>query len=219
MSSLKLPFLSALSKNFRVILASGSPRRKELIDRLNVSYEVIPSNFAEDLDKSQFATAGEYVLENAKIKAQEVYQRVKDESAKPVLIIGSDTVVVNAEDKILEKPASSEDAITTIRGLSGKTNTVFTGVCLVVGSKDGSDTVLIEKAIESTKVVFEDLDDSLIEAYVATGEPMDKAGSYAYQSLACFFVKSIVGDYYNVVGFPCARFYQMLRSLHEKGHI
>ncbi|KAJ2875762.1 hypothetical protein FB639_003964, partial [Coemansia asiatica] len=178
---------------------------------------IVPSNFAEDLDKSHFATAGDYVLENATIKAQDVYQRVRKQSTMPLLIIGSDTVVVNSEGTILEKPASPKDAIATLRGLSGKTNTVFTGVCLIVGAKDGSETVLIEKAVESTKVEFEDLDDSLIEAYVATGEPMDKAGSYAYQSLACFFVKSIVGDFYNVVGFPCARFYQMLRSLHEKG--
>ncbi|KAI8319835.1 acetylserotonin O-methyltransferase-like protein [Martensiomyces pterosporus] len=216
MASLSIPILSKLSESHRVILASGSPRRKELFDRLDLTYEVIPSNFAEDLDKSQFATAGDYVLENSVLKAQDVYMRLKGDSPKPLLIIGSDTVVVSSEGKILEKPASAEDAIATLKSLSSKTNTVFTGVCLVV-DVPGESEPRIEKAIESTEVVFGTLDDALVEAYVATGEPMDKAGSYAYQSLACFFVKEIRGDFYNVVGFPCARFYQMLLGLHRQG--
>ncbi|KAJ2786392.1 hypothetical protein GGI15_001564 [Coemansia interrupta] len=139
------------------------------------------------------------------------------QTQKPVLIIGADTVVVNAAGAILEKPESAQDATSTLRSLSGKTNTVYTGICLIVGSSDLSKTPVIEKAVESTQVRFGDLDDSIIEAYVATGEPMDKAGSYAYQSLACFFVEEIRGDYYNVVGFPCARFYQMLLALHRQG--
>ncbi|KAJ1895271.1 hypothetical protein LPJ66_004699 [Kickxella alabastrina] len=218
MATLNLPFFTTISDRFRVVLASGSPRRRELLDRLNLRYEVIPSDFAEDLDKSQFASAGDYVLENAIIKAQDVYQRVKGQSDKPLLIIGADTVVVNSAGTILEKPASEQDAICTLKGLSGKANTVFTGVCLIVGSSDGTKDPVVERAVEATQVVFGDLDDSIIEAYVATGEPMDKAGSYAYQSLACFFVKEIKGDYYNVVGFPCARFYQMLLDLHHRGH-
>ncbi|KAJ1723729.1 hypothetical protein LPJ53_001954 [Coemansia erecta] len=218
MDCLRLPFIKSLASNYRVVLASGSPRRKELLDRLGISYEVIPSDFAEDLDKSQFATAADYVLENATIKAHEVYRRINDQTQKPVLIIGADTVVVNAAGAILEKPGSAQDATSTLRSLSGKTNTVYTGVCLIVGSSNQSESPVVEKAVESTEVRFGDLDDSIIDAYVATGEPMDKAGSYAYQSLACFFVEEIRGDYYNVVGFPCARFYQMLLALHRQGH-
>ncbi|KAJ2065353.1 hypothetical protein GGI17_000405 [Coemansia sp. S146] len=216
MNPLVVPLIESIGRNFRVVLASGSPRRKELLDRLNLSYEVIPSNFAEDLDKSKFANAADYVISNAVIKAQEVYQRIKDQSDKPVLVIGADTVVVSSSGAILEKPASPEDAAETLKSLSGKSNLVYTGVCLIIGGTEAGN-VTIEKAIESTEVTFDELDDDMLEAYVATGEPTDKAGSYAYQSYACFFIKEIKGDFYNVVGFPCARFYQMLRDLHQRG--
>ncbi|KAJ2660779.1 hypothetical protein IWW48_002762 [Coemansia sp. RSA 1200] len=210
--------MSTLSSQYRIILASASPRRKELLDRLNMEYEVIPSGFAENLDKSQFATAKDYVLETACKKTEEVYNRIKREmkmQQQRLLVIGADTVVVSSDGTILEKPASADEAAAVLREkLSGKTNTVHTGICLYVDSAD--DGLCIEKHIESTKVTFHTLDDSLIDAYVATGEPMDKAGSYAYQSLAGFFVKEISGDYYNVVGFPCALFYQILSTLHKR---
>ncbi|KAI9504962.1 hypothetical protein GGI25_001754 [Coemansia spiralis] len=218
--ALNLPWIKSLANTFRVVLASGSPRRKELLDRLNIEYDVVPSGFAEDLEKSLFPSANEYVLENASRKAEEVYKSLKNEhSQAPLLVIGADTVVVSANGVILEKPASAQDAFVVLKEkLSGKTNTVLTGICLYIdyAQQHGTQPV-IKSAVESTSVTFNTLDDSLIEAYVATGEPMDKAGSYAYQSLACFFVKEINGDYYNVVGFPCARFYQMLTDLHNKG--
>ncbi|KAJ1938872.1 hypothetical protein FBU59_004306, partial [Linderina macrospora] len=182
MASLSIPFLKTLGSKYRVILASGSPRRRELLDRLDIHYEVIPSQFAEDLDKSQFASASDYVLENAVCKAHDVYQSTAA-SDKPMLVIGSDTVVVSAEGAILEKPASTANAVETLKGLSGKTNTVFTGVCLLI-QVPGEEEPRVERAIESTTVTFGDLDDDLVQAYVDTGEPMDKAGSYAYQSLA-----------------------------------
>ncbi|KAJ2452343.1 hypothetical protein GGF42_004045 [Coemansia sp. RSA 2424] len=218
MNLLAVPLIESIGRSFRVVLASGSPRRKELLDRLNLNYEVIPSSFAEDLDKSQFASAADYVISNAEIKAQEVYQRIKDESDKPVLVIGSDTVVVSPSGEILEKPASPKDATETLKSLSGKTNMVYTGVCLIIGSAE-TGRVVIEKATESTEVTFGELDDDMVNAYVATGEPTDKAGSYAYQSYACFFIREIKGDFYNVMGFPCARFYQMLRDLHRRGEL
>ncbi|KAJ2518965.1 hypothetical protein GGI11_002716 [Coemansia sp. RSA 2049] len=219
--SLPLPWLSALSSQYRIILASASPRRKELLDRLNIEYEVIPSEFAENLDKSQFASAKGYVLETACKKTEEVYNRIKREMEtyqqqwRRLLVIGADTIVVSSDGTILEKPASADEAAAVLREkLSGKTNTVHTGICLFVDGAD--DKLSIEKHVESTKVTFHTLDDALIDAYVATGEPMDKAGSYAYQSLAGFFVKEISGDYYNVVGFPCALFYRILSTLHKK---
>ncbi|KAJ2707120.1 hypothetical protein H4R19_004938 [Coemansia spiralis] len=223
MDAIKLctPLTDALSRRFRVVLASGSPRRKDLLDRLGIVYEIVPSGFAEDLDKAQFASAGDYVLENATQKAHDVYRRIKDGSTRPLFVIGADTVVVNASGAILEKPASREDAAATLKAMGGKTNTVHTGVCLIVDgdTAGGSSQPQLATAIESTEVQFGQLDDALVDAYVATGEPMDKAGSYAYQSLACFFVEGIRGDHYNVVGFPCARFYQMLRALHGQGAI
>ncbi|KAJ2552834.1 hypothetical protein EV175_003165 [Coemansia sp. RSA 1933] len=220
--SLPLPWIESLSHRFRIVLASGSPRRRELLDRLNIKYEVIPSGFAEDLDKSQFPSAKEYVLETASQKTEEVYRRIKKEQPSSLLmVIGADTVVVSSDGVIFEKPNSAQDAAAVLKNnLSGKTNNVLTGVCLYVDGADGSpDKLTIEKTVESTQVSFSELDDALIDAYVSTGEPMDKAGSYAYQSLACFFVKEIQGDYYNVVGFPCARFYQMLFELHQKNII
>ncbi|KAJ2747387.1 hypothetical protein GGI20_000525 [Coemansia sp. BCRC 34301] len=212
------PLIESIGRNFRVVLASGSPRRKELLDRLNLNYKVIPSNFAEDLDKSEFASAADYVKSNALIKAREVYERIKDESDLPALVIGSDTVVVSSGGEILEKPASLLDAAETLRGLSGKTNTVYTGICLIIGGTE-TGRVVVEEALEATEVTFNEMDDDMVNAYVATGEPMDKAGSYAYQSYACFFVREIKGDFYTVVGFPCARFYQMLRDLRRRGVI
>ncbi|KAJ1790060.1 hypothetical protein LPJ59_005228 [Coemansia sp. RSA 2399] len=220
--SLALPWIETLASRFRIILASGSPRRKELLDRLNIKYDVILSGFAEDLDKSQFPSVKEYVLETASRKAEEVYRRIKREQPlTPLIVIGADTIVVSSDGVIFEKPASAQDAATVLKEkLSGKTNTVNTGICLYIDSADeNADQPLVEKTVESTQVTFNELDDALISAYVSTGEPMDKAGSYAYQSLACFFVKEIQGDYYNVVGFPCARFYQMLLELHRKSII
>ncbi|KAJ2340383.1 hypothetical protein GGH91_004189 [Coemansia sp. RSA 2671] len=216
MNPLVVPLVESIGRNFSVVLASGSPRRRELLDRLNLNYKVIPSNFAEDLDKSKFASAADYVISNAEIKAQDVFSRIRGQTDKPVLVIGSDTVVVSPSGEILEKPASPQDAAETLKSLSGKTNIVYTGVCLIVGSADAGK-VIIEKAVESTEVTFNDLDDEMLEAYVATGEPTDKAGSYGYQANACFFIKEIKGDYYSVMGFPCARFYQMLRDLHQRG--
>ncbi|KAJ2803551.1 hypothetical protein H4R20_002847 [Coemansia guatemalensis] len=214
-AKLRIPFLGELGHRFRIVLASGSPRRKELLSRLDISYEVIPSDFPEDLDKSQFATAGDYALENAVQKANAVYQKLKSESSKPLLIIGADTVVLSDSGEILEKPASHDDAIATLKGLSGGSNSIFTGVCLVYDTP-GATQPQVAKAIELTEVKFYELDDALIEAYVATGDPMDKSGSYGYQSLGYLFVKEIKGEFYNAAGLPCARIYQMLRDLHHQ---
>ncbi|KAJ2647681.1 hypothetical protein IWW40_004495 [Coemansia sp. RSA 1250] len=214
----KPAFVSALAEKFNVVLASASPRRRELLSRLDIDFQVYPSEFAEDLDKTQFAAASDYVVETAVHKARDVYKRIKSGSAKPLFVIGSDTVVVNSNGTILEKPTSDADAAATLKGLSGRTNTVYTGVCLIVDVPGGLEPQLI-KTVESTEVVFDELDDAVVDAYVSTGEPHGKAGSYAYQSLAGFFVREIRGDYYNVVGFPCARFFRMLRDLHQQGII
>ncbi|KAJ2843847.1 hypothetical protein IWW36_005402 [Coemansia brasiliensis] len=214
----KPDFVGALAEKFNVILASASPRRRELLSRLDIDFQVHPSEFAEDLDKAQFAAASDYVVETAARKARDVYRRVKSKSVKPLFVIGSDTVVVNSYGTILEKPKSDADAAATLKGLSGRTNMVYTGVCLIVDVPDSSEPQLI-KTVESTEVVFDELDDAVVDAYVKTGEPHDKAGSYAYQSFAGFFVREIRGDYYNVVGFPCARFFRMLQDLHQQGII
>lgn len=198
-----------------IILASASPRRSSILnDQLQCHVRVVPSTFMEDLDKAAF-TPQEYVKENARQKALESYARVEKpfrsaHQRGPSLVIGADTVVV-LDGKILEKPASTEHARTMLRELSrAGTHTVCTGVSLVYG--DGVTTSVAHEHTfcEETSVQFRELEEAEIEAYVATGEPMDKAGSYGIQGLGGAFVTGIVGDYHNVVGFPVARFCQEL---------
>eukprot|EP00048_Salpingoeca_helianthica_P004811 m.81221 g.81221 ORF g.81221 m.81221 type:complete len:211 (+) comp13358_c0_seq2:113-745(+) len=195
--------LETLNKR-RIVLASGSPRRKELLEGIGLRIEVIPSTFPENLDKASFANPAEYVLENSKLKALEVQQRLRaaDPASTPFMIISADTVVV-IDGEILEKPTSPEHAAAMLRRLSGRTHHVITGVTLVLCEDQASPLLQFS---ESTTVQFAALGDDLISAYVATREPMDKAGSYGIQGLAGTFVQRIDGDFYNVVGFPLHAF-------------
>ncbi|KAL9973493.1 hypothetical protein ACROYT_G019961 [Oculina patagonica] len=170
------PLLEILSSQ-RIILASGSPRRCEILRKIGLKFDVIPSTFEETLDKSAFKHPYEYVLENSKQKALEVAGRI-DKSEKANLIIGADTVVV-LNDVILEKPRSKANAFSMLKSLSGKDHTVFSGVTLLQndGTKDIKESK-ITQFYEETLVSFGDLTDNVIDAYIATGEPMDKAGSY-----------------------------------------
>ena len=170
----------------------------------------------EDLDKGAY-TPHEYVKETARQKALDVFGKVtrpfeSKHGRSPSLVIGADTIVV-LDGRILEKPSSVEDARQMLRDLSSAgSHTVYTGVSLLYGSGGpGTQTPSHEHTFfEETTVHFRPLDDADIEAYVATGEPMDKAGGYGIQGLGSAFVTSIVGDYQNVVGFPAARFSQEL---------
>ncbi|KAJ3320820.1 hypothetical protein HDV06_004831 [Boothiomyces sp. JEL0866] len=180
------------------VLASGSPRRKEILERLGLKFTVQVSDFPENLPKN--LAPQDYVLQTATAKTQSVYEQNKD-----ALVIGADTVVI-LEDKILEKPSSKENAFEMLKKQSGKSHSVLTAVCLI---KDGQ----IHSFVEKTLVTFGELTDQEILDYVATGEPMDKAGGYGYQGLGCTLVKSIEGCYYNVVGLPVYRLVQKLKSV------
>ena len=185
-----------------IILASSSPRRVDMFNNLlKLDARVVPSTFPEDLDKSKF-TPVSYVVENAKQKALEVYNRlVSQGEAAPPLVVGADTVVV-LDDRILEKPKSSEAAVQMLTSLSGRGHTVCTGVALIYrGAPDAA--VCFH---ESTEVIFGDLSAAAIQEYVDSGEPMDKAGAYGIQGFAGAFVAQIRGCYHNVVGFPMHRF-------------
>ncbi|EGD81947.1 hypothetical protein PTSG_02632 [Salpingoeca rosetta] len=180
----------------RIVLASGSPRRSELLSMLRLSFTVNKSQFDEkSLNKSDFATPAAFVQTNALRKAEEVAERMKNEFD---LIIGSDTVVVQ-DDRILEKPESDEAAAEMIRHLAGKTHYVATGVALIF-HKDGE--TVHETFCTQTDVTFAHLTDEEIRAYVATGDGHDKAGAYGIQSCAGALIESIQGDYYTVVGLP-----------------
>lgn len=180
----------------RVILASASPRRRELLTQLGWKFEVIVSDVEEKITKT---LPQEVVEELSYIKAKDVFDRTEGD----VMVIGSDTVVAY-ENRILGKPRSVEDAKETLSRLSGNVHFVFTGVTLFLRK---GDTEICKTFHEATKVEFYPMTGEEIDWYVASGECDDKAGSYAIQGLGGRFVKSIEGDYNNVVGLPIARLY------------
>lgn len=189
----------------RIILASASPRRRELLERAGVNFEVIPASGEENRISDD---PKEAVQQLARDKAVSVMHTIED-SADGTLVIGSDTVVV-FENMILGKPHDIEDAVNTLKKLQGNTHQVYTGVS-VLEKKNGVWTE--HTFYESTDVTFYPVSDEEIRAYVATGEPMDKAGSYGIQGIFGIYVRGICGDHNNVVGLPVARlFYEMKKS-------
>ena len=189
----------------KIILASASPRRKELLAKAGISFTVIP---AAGEEKRTSEDPGEAVQQLARDKAEWVARSLA-ECEEGTLVIGSDTIVV-FENRILGKPKDCRDAAETLEKLQGNTHQVYTGV-----------TVLERKAgkwmehtfFESTDVTFYPVSREEIQDYIATGEPMDKAGSYGIQGLFGIYVKGICGDYNNVVGLPVARlFHEMKKS-------
>lgn len=208
--------LPAQLKDKRIVLASASPRRREILERIGLGHaEIIPSTFPETLDKSQFASPEEYVLATAWEKAKEVYERVNSENgAGPApLVIAADTIVVLDSD-ILEKPANADHARAMLARLSGRTHKVLTAVIILHPNEmDPNGPPLAAKFAEQTAVTFVELAPEHIEAYVETGEPLDKAGGYGYQHpLGSTLVHGISGCYYNVVGLPTSRLVRELRT-------
>lgn len=178
-----------------IVLASASPRRRELLQTAGVRFSVRVSQADEQIAPG--TPPHEAVMQLARQKAQAVAQACPDD-----LVIGADTVVV-LDGEILGKPADTADAARMLRRLSGQTHTVYTGVCLL---RAGT----AETFFEQTQVTFYPLTDAEIAAYVATGEPMDKAGAYGIQGRGCTLVREIRGDYFNVVGLPVAALYRRL---------
>lgn len=188
----------------RFLLASQSPRRKELLSRAGYAFEVIVSAVDETLP--QGATPGEAVETLARRKAKAVSDR-----SPGAVVLGCDTVVALG-GRILGKPADEAEAKTMLRRLSGCTHTVYSGVCVT----DGARETVFHTA---TDVTFYPLSDDTIAAYVATGEPMDKAGAYGIQGLGCVLVARIAGDYSNVVGLPLSESARVLASFGVNGTI
>ena len=177
-----------------LILASQSPRRRELLERAGIPFRVSVAGVPE------YPAAGEsgreYVLRLSREKAFAV---------EGELVLGADTVVV-VDGEILEKPADQDHARRMLTKLSGRAHQVFTGICLRSGSR-------VQQEVCETQVYFVELTAGEIDAYVASGEPMDKAGAYGIQGLASKFVHRIEGDYLNVVGLPVALVYSMLKRV------
>jgi len=180
-----------------LILASGSPRRRELLSRIVDEFAVVPSRAAEEERGEPRARA----LTAAVAKAREVGSRCEG------IIIAADTLVV-IDRKALGKPKTTGEAADMLRELSGREHRVVTGLC-VLDAKAGREL----SAVEETRVCFRALSDEEIEAYVRTGEPLDKAGAYAIQGRGALFVERICGDFYNVVGLPLHRLALLLREV------
>ncbi len=189
-----------------LVLASASPRRKELLTQAGFSFRVHPAHIPEDPLPGEEPIA--YVTRLASEKAQAVYNTLSASQPK-LIVLGADTTVV-IDGHILGKPGDAPDpaaeAARMLRLLSGRTHRVITGVALV--SAAGS-----QAAAEVTSVDFLPLTDAQIAAYVATGEPMDKAGAYAIQGLAARWIPRIEGCYFNVVGLPIALVSALLGSI------
>jgi len=188
----------------RLILASASPRRRELLAQAGYTFEVQPAHVNEDLRPDEDPIA--YVVRLAREKAQSVFAEISSTgpASPPAVVLGADTTVT-LDSHILAKPEDAADAARMLGLLSGRTHRVITGVALA--SAKG-----VEVAAEVTGVQFLTLNDDEIAAYIATGEPMDKAGAYGIQGFAAKWIPRIEGCYFNVVGLPLALVNTMLES-------
>ena len=188
----------------KLILASQSPRRKEILSRLNIPFEVIVS----DVDESMFTRDGspsDYAQELASIKCSNISEKYSD-----YVVIGADTIVI-INDKIMGKPNSKQDAINTLRTLSGNTHRVITAISIQCRKNNINHTFY-----EQTAVTFRQIPSEYISIYVDSESPYDKAGSYGIQDWSAIFVEKINGCYDNVVGFPLSRFVFELEKIDIK---
>lgn len=181
----------------KFILASQSPRRRELLGIVTDTFEVEPSNVLEILPDGLESVKGPEYL--AKIKAEDIAKIHPND-----IVIGADTSVFLG-DKVLGKPKDREDAFNMLKALSGNTHTVITGCAIIKGDKTDSFSVISE-------VEFFPLSDNEINAYLDTDEPYDKAGSYGIQAKGALFVKEIRGDYFNIVGLPIGELNRHLKN-------
>lgn len=184
----------------KIVLASASPRRKDLLNQIGLKFDIIVSDIEEKVDAN---LSPESVVESlAYQKAQAISKDIKEDC----LVIGSDTVVV-IDEIILGKPKDSQDAFNMLKMLSGKTHKVITGVCMIDVI---SNKYLLQHDISHIK--FRDISDNEIDAYIKTQEPFGKAGSYAVQGMSAIFVEKIEGSYTNIVGLPLYIIDNMLKQ-------
>lgn len=192
----------------RIILASGSPRRKELLAQIGLEFEVIVSEAPEDSKASEPAAL---VQELSGIKARAVCDKLTDEElTEDFIIIGADTVVAY-EGRILGKPRTEAEAKEFLTMMQDDTHEVYTGVTLLRRSgKEAS--VEVKSFCEETKVHFAPMSDMEMDEYISTGDCMDKAGAYGIQGFCARYIKGIEGDYNNVVGLPVAHLYAEIKE-------
>ena len=185
----------------KIILSSSSPRRADILRKLNIDFEIIPSDYVEPHDQTDFSYA--FVEDLAYNKALATAKKYSDSD---FIVIGADTIVV-FDNKILGKPNDIEDARNTLRFLSGKTHFVVTSVALI-----NSKTMKSVVKSDTTYVKFANLTEEQIISYVNNYKPLDKAGSYGIQELPEGYVESVDGEFDNVIGFPSKLFLSMLNT-------
>lgn len=200
---------------YKIILASGSPRRKQLLEQIGLEFEVWPSKKEEVVNSN---VPAEVCVELSKQKALDIAAGIRTyneehsdiSAAADLLIIGADTIVT-LDEEILGKPKDDDDARQMLARLSGRKHSVYTGVTFVFMSSDGR--VGEYSFYEKTDVDVYELSESDIQEYVDSGDPLDKAGAYGIQGSFAKHIKGIIGDYYNVVGLPVGRLYHELKEL------
>lgn len=186
----------------KIVLASASPRRKEILEQIDINFDIIPSTCDEVITKN---VPKDIVEELAQQKAYEVFKKLDN----PDIVIGADTIVV-LNDTIMGKPKDEKDAFDMLDKLQANTHIVYTGVCVLI--KENNETTKLVFS-EATKVSMYPMTKKQILDYIATKEPMDKAGAYAVQGKSAIYIKKIDGDYNNVVGLPIARLYNEMLEL------
>ncbi len=182
----------------RIILASNSPRRKDLLEQIGIKFEIMPSDIDEDLDALE-GTIYEKLEQLAFMKAKHIAEKVREG-----LVIGADTVVV-IDDVILGKPVDEEDAYKMLTLLNGRTHQVITGISIIDAEINEYKTDHIVTSVE-----FNNMSEEEIRSYIKSKEPLGKAGAYAIQGLGAIFVAHIAGDYFNIVGLPINALNKML---------
>lgn len=190
----------------KYILASASPRRKELLKKTGISFEIIPSSVEERITKT---IPSDIVMELAAQKARAVYSSVSSSETGDITVIGADTIVVY-QGEILGKPADKSEAYDMLSMLSDRTHQVYTGVSLIINRHE---KVSVRAFYEKTDVTFYPVHKDDLHAYVESGDPLDKAGAYGIQGDFAIHIKEIKGDYSNVVGLPVGRLYQELQPV------
>jgi septum formation protein len=227
-----LPYLRKLQTEYTIILASTSPRRREILNLMGIAtFDVLASNFQEDLDKKSFPHPADYCLETARRKAEDVVHNLlpknSDYRNKKLLVISADTIVCLG-DILLEKPKDKLDAKRMLSLLNGQSHVVHTAVTIFGGfecdfseDKEESRKILLKESfIETSTVSFGQLSESDIDAYVETGEGLDKAGSYGIQGIGGQFVEGIQGCFFNVMGLPIHKLsYHLSKIVQEQNEV
>ena len=208
----------------RIILGSASPRRRELLEQIGISFEVRVSDkeevyhslIPEEIVKELALSKAENVADDLREKQEQVKQISFDKKNNVLLdtiVIGADTIVVS-DGSILGKPKDEADAVRMIRSLQGRSHKVYTGVAILDYDDEGKRKSVVH-AVE-TEVFVNPMSDEEIREYAATGEPLDKAGAYGIQGQFAAYIVRIDGDYYNVVGLPVSYVYRQLKEIAEK---